>query len=106
MIDIHHNDRCQLKAITVSEKHHPTGRQIAAARTLAGLSQADLARAASLSVPTLGRMEASEGPATGMANNVTAVVRALEVAGITFLGEGETADGGPGVRLSMPKTQP
>lgn len=42
------------------------------------------------------RMEASEGPAAGMANNVAAVQRALEEAGVIFVPEnGE----GAGVRL-------
>jgi len=78
----------------VSEKYHPTGRQIAAARTLSGISQADLAASAQISVRTLRRMEASEGPASGMVNNVAAVMRALEAAGIEFLNHGR-----PGVRL-------
>lgn len=75
---------------------NPTGRQIAAARVLIGITQADLAGKANVSVPTLKRMEASDGPAQGMANNVLAVRRALEVAGILFIpGNGN----GPGVRL-------
>jgi transcriptional regulator with XRE-family HTH domain len=78
----------------------PTGRQLAAARTLAGLSQAELAGSAKISVPTLKRMEGSDGPVTGMANNIDAVVRALEAAGVTFLADGETTGGGPGVRLT------
>ena len=80
----------------MSESNHPTGRQIAAARVLAGLSQADLATNAKVSVPTLRRMEASDGPATGMANNVDAVRRALETAGVIFIDENGD---GPGVRL-------
>ena len=73
-----------------------TGRQIAAGRTLAGLGQGALARAARISVPTLRRMEASAGTATGMANNVAAVRFALESAGVIFVAEnGE----GAGVRL-------
>ena len=80
----------------MSEKYHPTGRQIAAGRALAGISQSELAEAARVSIPTLRRMEASEGPASGMANNVTAVMRALEAVGVIFVPEnGE----GPGVRL-------
>lgn len=70
----------------MSEKYHPTGRQIAAARTLIGMSQPKLAKAASISVPTLRRMEASSGTATGLPNNVSAVQAALEGAGIEFLG--------------------
>lgn len=73
-----------------------TGRQIAAARALVGLSQAEVAARANISVPTLKRMEASEGPAAGLANNVAAVMRALDSAGVIFVAEnGE----GPGVRL-------
>ncbi len=74
----------------------PTGRQIAAARTILGISQADLAARASVSVPTIKRMEASAGIATGMANNVAAVCRALEAAGVVFIAEN---GGGAGVRL-------
>ncbi len=73
-----------------------TGRQIAAARTLLGLGQAELAERSSISVPTLKRMEASDGPAAGLANNVAAVRRALEDFGIEFISEN---GGGPGVRL-------
>ncbi|PTE10120.1 helix-turn-helix domain-containing protein [Mesorhizobium helmanticense] len=76
-----------------------TGRQIAAARALLGLSQTELAEQASISAPTLRRMEASTGHASGYVNNVIAVRQALESAGISFLADGETVDGGPGVRL-------
>lgn len=76
----------------------PTGRQIAAARTLLGLTQSDVATRSNLSVPTLKRMEASEGPVSGMQNNVDAVIRALEAAGVQFLDDGQTA-GGVGVAL-------
>jgi transcriptional regulator with XRE-family HTH domain len=73
-----------------------TGRQIAAARTLLGISQAELAVSARISIPTLKRMEASDGYATGMINNVAAVRSALENAGVIFVPEnGE----GVGVRL-------
>jgi hypothetical protein len=41
-------------------------------------------------------MEASEGPATGFANNVGAVIASLESAGVEFIAEN---GGGPGVRL-------
>jgi transcriptional regulator with XRE-family HTH domain len=78
----------------VSEKRHITGRQIAAARALAGMSQADLAKGGNISVQTLGRMEASEGPASGMPNNVAAIRAALEAAGVEF-----TNGDAPGVKL-------
>lgn len=80
----------------MSENTQITGRQLAAARALLGLAQGDLATAANISVPTLRRMEASEGPATGMANNIEAVRRALEAAGVEFIPEN---GGGAGVRL-------
>ncbi|UXN61556.1 helix-turn-helix domain-containing protein [Phyllobacterium zundukense] len=73
-----------------------TGRQIAAARTLLGISQAELAVSARISIPTLKRMEASDGYATGMINNVAAVRSALETAGILFI---DPNGNGPGVRL-------
>ncbi|MEO9298994.1 helix-turn-helix transcriptional regulator [Devosia alba] len=79
--------------------HRVTGRQIAAARALSGISQSELASLAKISIPTLKRMEASPGVASGMANNVAAVRSALEAAGVAFLDEGDKVDGGPGVRL-------
>jgi transcriptional regulator with XRE-family HTH domain len=80
--------------------HAITGRQIAAARTLIGLTQAELADAANISVPTLKRMEASNGPASGLSNNVASVRTALEAAGVEFIPEN---GGGPGVRLRKTK---
>ena len=76
--------------------HKPTGRQIAAARTLVGMTQPELAEKAHISVPTLKRMEASAGAATGLQNNVSAVRAALEFAGVEFIPEN---GGGAGVRL-------
>ncbi len=76
-----------------------TGRQIAAARALLGLTQAALAEASQISVPTLKRMEASEGAASGLANNVSAIRAALESAGVLFI---DANGGGPGVRLREP----
>lgn len=74
------------------------GRQIAAARSLLGISQSELADNANISVPTLKRMEGSEGLASGLPNNVAAVRTALESAGVMFLSAGETSSG-PGVCL-------
>lgn len=74
------------------------GRQIAAARALIGMSQPQLAALANISVPTLKRMEASEGQVVGLINNVTAVKTALEAAGATFVADGDVA-AGPGVSL-------
>jgi hypothetical protein len=60
------------------------------------MSQADLAAGANISIPTLKRMEASDGVAVGLANNVAAVRRSLESAGILFIDQNGN---GPGVRL-------
>jgi transcriptional regulator with XRE-family HTH domain len=80
----------------MSDSAKMTGRQIAAGRALARMEQAELAKAANISVPTLRRMEASDGPVRGMPNNVAAIRSALEAAGVIFVDEnGE----GPGVRL-------
>lgn len=73
-----------------------SGRQLAAARTLLGKTQAEIAIAARVSVPTLKRMEASEGSVSGMTNNVAAVVAALIDLGIVFI---PSNGNGPGVRL-------
>jgi hypothetical protein len=72
------------------------GRQIAAARSLLGIGQKELAEASRISVPTLKRMEGSDGAASGMPNNVLAVKSALESAGIIFI---DANGNGPGVRL-------
>ncbi len=73
-----------------------TGRQIAAARALLGFNQPELAERANISAATLKRMEGSLGPAGGLPNNVEAVRRALEAAGVIFIDENGD---GPGVRL-------
>ncbi len=73
-----------------------SGRQLAAARTLIGRTQAEIAAAARISIPTLKRMEASEGAVSGMTNNVAAVVQVLLDLGIIFI---PSNGNGPGVRL-------
>ena len=85
----------------MSDNNKLIGRQIAAARALAGIDQATLATAANISVPTLRRMEASEGEAVGMANNIAAVRRALEASGVIFIAQNGD---GPGVRLRKETT--
>ena len=73
-----------------------TGRQLAAARVLAGLTQGEVSERAGVSIPTLKRMEAADGLVSGIPNNIKAVMAALEAAGVIFIDEnGE----GPGVRL-------
>ncbi len=84
------------------EKNRLTGRQIAAARALLGMMQPELAERANISTGTLKRMEASEGAAPGFANNVEAIRRALEAAGVEFIAEN---GGGAGVRLRKARAE-
>jgi DNA-binding XRE family transcriptional regulator len=71
-------------------------RQIKAARALLDWSQEKLASAAFVSVPTIKRLEAQDGPLGGRTGTGEKIEAALERAGIVFIDEkGE----GPGVRL-------
>ena len=74
--------------------------QLRAARALAGLDQKRLADLSGLSVPTIQRMEASEGVIRGNVDSLMKLIGALDEAGIELIGEGATsAIGGRGVRL-------
>jgi transcriptional regulator with XRE-family HTH domain len=77
-----------------------TSAQMRAARALLGIDQRRLAVLAELSVPTIQRMEASDGVVRGNVDSLMKLVTALESAGIELLGEGiPSPDGGRGVRL-------
>ena len=74
--------------------------QLRAARALAGLDQKRLADLSGLSVPTIQRMEASEGVIRGNVDSLMKLIAALDAAGIELIGEGAAATaGGRGVRL-------
>jgi len=74
--------------------------QLRAARALAGLDQKRLADLSGLSVPTIQRMEASEGVIRGNVDSLMKLIAALDAAGIELIGEGAaTTAGGRGVRL-------
>ena len=73
-----------------------TAAQVRAARSLIRWNQQDLAGHASISLPTIRRMEARDGPIRGITDNVWKIQRALEDAGVVFIDEN---GGGPGVRL-------
>jgi transcriptional regulator with XRE-family HTH domain len=71
-----------------------------AARALLGLDQRRLAEISGLSVPTIQRMEKSEGVVRGNVDSLMKLVNALSAAGIELIGEGAaSASGGRGVRL-------
>jgi hypothetical protein len=60
-----------------------------------------LAKAAGLSVPTIKRLEAQDGPLGGRSNTGRKIYAALEKAGIEFINQ---AEDGPEVRLRKTST--
>ena len=77
-----------------------TAAQLRAARALLGMDQRALAHAARLSVPTIQRMEASEGVIRGTVDSLMKLIAAIEAAGVELIGEGDPSPlGGRGVRL-------
>lgn len=77
-----------------------TAAQMRAARALLGIDQKTLAELSGLSVPTIRRMEASDGNVRGVVDSLTRVILALEQAGVELIGEdAPSAGGGRGVRL-------
>jgi predicted transcriptional regulator len=77
-----------------------TPAQMRAARALLGIDQRRLAEMAGVSLPTIQRMEASEGNVRGVIDTLTKVVQALDLAGIELIGNEQPSQGrGRGVRL-------
>ena len=74
--------------------------QLRAARALLGIDKRQLADLAGLSVPTIQRMEASNGVVRGNVDSLMKLVGALDAAGIELIGEKAPSNGGGrGVRL-------
>ena len=77
--------------------------QLRAARALVGIDQRQLADLCGLSLPTIQRMEASEGVIRGNVDSLMKLIGALEKIGIELIGEGRVSQGGGrGVRLRIP----
>jgi transcriptional regulator with XRE-family HTH domain len=77
-----------------------TAAQLRAARALIGMDQRALAGASGLSLPTIQRMEASEGVIRGNVDSLMKLIAALETAGVELISDGAvSAKGGRGVRL-------
>ena len=84
-----------------------TSAQMRAARALLGIDQRQLAEMAGVSLPTIQRMEASDGTVRGVIDTLTKVVEALDRAGIELIGDhAQSLAGGRGVRLKQPKPPP
>ena len=81
--------------------------QLRAARALLGIDQKKLAELSGLSVPTIQRMEASDGVVRGTVESLTKLIAALDAAGLVLIGEGSaSSDGGRGVRLKEAARRP
>jgi predicted transcriptional regulator len=75
--------------------------QLRAARALLGIDQRQLA---GVSLPTIQRMEASEGNVRGVIDTLTKVIDALDRAGVEILADNaESRGGGRGVRMKQPR---
>jgi transcriptional regulator with XRE-family HTH domain len=99
-------------AIDVSDVFiHPTGMitaaQLRAARAMLRIDQRTLAELSDLSLPTIQRMEASDGVVRGNVDSLMKLVGALQAAGIELIAEGAAStEGGRGVRLMRPVPAP
>lgn len=77
-----------------------TSHQMRAARALLGIDQKRLAALSGVSLPTIQRMEASEGNVRGMVSSLTRIVAALDAAGVELIGNEQISQArGRGVRL-------
>ena len=82
-----------------------TASQLRAARALASIDQRQLAELAGLSLPTIQRMEASDGVIRGNVDSLTKLIAALDAVGIELIGENTVSHGGGrGVRLKAVAT--
>jgi transcriptional regulator with XRE-family HTH domain len=80
-----------------------TPAQLRAARALIGIDQRTLAELAGVSLPTIQRMETSDGYVRGVVDTLTKVVAALERHGVELISENSVSlSGGRGVRLRDP----
>jgi transcriptional regulator with XRE-family HTH domain len=80
--------------------------QMRAARAMLGIDQRELAGLCGLSLPTIQRMEASDGVVRGNVDSLMKLVGALQSAGIELISEGAVSNqGGRGVRLTAPSSQ-
>jgi hypothetical protein len=80
-----------------------TACQLRASRALLGIDQRTLAVSARLSLPTIQRMEASDGVVRGNVDSLMKLVAALDALGIELISDNAPSQaGGRGVRLKGP----
>jgi transcriptional regulator with XRE-family HTH domain len=80
-----------------------TAAQLRAARALLGIDQRKLAEMSGLSLPTIQRMEASDGVIRGNVDSLMKLVAALDGGGVELIADNAPcAGGGRGVRLKRP----
>jgi transcriptional regulator with XRE-family HTH domain len=80
-----------------------TSGQVRASRGLLGIDQRKLAAMSGLSLPTIQRMEASDGVIRGNVDSLMKLVAALETRGIELISDNAVSGGGGrGVRLKKP----
>jgi transcriptional regulator with XRE-family HTH domain len=75
-----------------------TGSQIRAARAVLRISAVELAAKAEVGEQTIKRFEASEGVPPSRSSTLIEVQKALEAAGIEFIG---TPEDRPGIRINL-----
>lgn len=84
-----------------------TSAQLRAARALLGIDQRTLAAMAGVSLPTIQRMEVSDGQVRGVIDTLVKVVDALEGAGIELIADNmQSVGSGRGVRLKEVAVKP
>jgi transcriptional regulator with XRE-family HTH domain len=77
-----------------------TAAQLRASRALLGIDQRKLAELSGLSLPTIQRMETSDGVIRGNVDSLMKLVAALDAAGIELISDHAASTGsGRGVRL-------
>jgi predicted transcriptional regulator len=82
-----------------------TGPQMRAGRALLGIDQKQLAELSGVSLPTIQRMEASDGTVRGVIDTLMKVVEAFDRAGIELIGDNAVSrEGGRGVRFKAARS--
>jgi transcriptional regulator with XRE-family HTH domain len=81
-----------------------TAAQMRAARALLGIDQRQLADLSGVSLPTIQRMESSDGNVRGVVDTLTKVMEAFDKAGVDLIGDNASSPrGGRGVRFKQPQ---